>query len=340
MKHICIYCKQQKDESEFNREHVVPRMMGTYQNGFVLSNNQVCEECNSYFSRELENEISLNSMESFLRIQYGKPMSDGRKMRKERLSFFGTEGILKGLEFTPIVDSSNEEKLSFDIIPKIGILSVEPDEYSYYELNELPPATPEVREFLKGKDRGIITVGLSQEDVLPVLKDKGYLGNSYEYDNIPVTALYRNDSFITKINVLLDSLVRRTCAKTVFNYLCYCKGVDYVLSDRFDEIREYIRYGKRSENLWFRYSKGPVSGVDMPNETAHVVGYMLFPEDGKWILCGNLTWFGKLTYTFKLGETENNVSIINELPCTKMACFDNEKKKIIENEAVYVFGIR
>ena len=43
-KHICIYCKKEKDESQFNREHVVPRMMGTYENGFVLSNNEVCEE--------------------------------------------------------------------------------------------------------------------------------------------------------------------------------------------------------------------------------------------------------------------------------------------------------
>lgn len=340
MKHICIYCKQEKEESEFNREHVVPRMMGTYENGFVLSNNQVCEECNSYFSRELEDKISLNSMESFLRMQYGRPMSDGRKMRKERLSFTGMEGIFKGLEFTPVVDSSNEEKMRFDITPKIGILSVEPDEYNYYELGELPHATPEMIAFLKGKDKGIITVGISQGDALPILQEKGYLGESYKYNDVPVTDLYKDDSFTTKINVSLDSLVRRTCAKTVFNYLCYCEGVDYVLSDRFDEIREYIRYGKWSENLWFRYSKGPVSAVDVPNQTVHVVGYMLFPEDGQWILCGNLTWFGELTYTFKLGATENSVSRINVLPCTKMACFDNETKKITEDEAVYVFGVK
>lgn len=36
MTHKCIYCKKEKDASEFNREHVVPRMMGTYENGFVL----------------------------------------------------------------------------------------------------------------------------------------------------------------------------------------------------------------------------------------------------------------------------------------------------------------
>lgn len=48
MTHKCIYCKKEKDASEFNREHVVPRMMGTYENGFVLNDNQVCKECNTF----------------------------------------------------------------------------------------------------------------------------------------------------------------------------------------------------------------------------------------------------------------------------------------------------
>lgn len=103
-KHKCIYCLQEKDETAFNREHVVPRMMGTYQNGYVLSNYEVCEECNSYFSRELEDKIGLNSIESFLRMQHGREMSDGRTMRRDRTRFYGTEGIFKGLEFIPVVD--------------------------------------------------------------------------------------------------------------------------------------------------------------------------------------------------------------------------------------------
>ena len=79
--------------------------------------------------------------------------------------------------------------------------------------------------------------------------------------------IYKGDSFITDINLLIDSVLRRTCAKTVFNYLCYCMGKEYVLSDKFDKIRKYIRYGEWDENLWFRYSYGPVFAVNLPNET-------------------------------------------------------------------------
>ena len=64
------------------REHVVPKMMGRYTDGFVLSEHQVCEECNSYFSREIEDKIGLDSYEALLRMRSGtKKMSDGRRIR-------------------------------------------------------------------------------------------------------------------------------------------------------------------------------------------------------------------------------------------------------------------
>ena len=86
MKHTCIYCKQVKDENDFNREHVVPRMMGRYTDGLVLSQYQVCEECNSYFSKEIENKVGLNSYEAFLRMKSGtKRMSNGRKVDGTRI---------------------------------------------------------------------------------------------------------------------------------------------------------------------------------------------------------------------------------------------------------------
>ena len=84
--HKCIYCLQEKEDDQFNKEHVVPQMMGKYNNGYVLSHNQVCQECNSYFCNELENKIGLDSFEAFLRTQYrSKPLSDGHTLRKQRL---------------------------------------------------------------------------------------------------------------------------------------------------------------------------------------------------------------------------------------------------------------
>lgn len=338
-KHKCIYCLQEKDETAFNREHVVPRMMGTYQNGYVLSNYEVCEECNSYFSRELEDKIGLNSIESFLRMQHGREMSDGRTMRRDRTRFYGTEGIFKGLEFIPVVDNQNLERIHFNILPKIGIQSKErEDEYDYFEPDSLPVASTEILDYLKGKKAGIVTVGITQEDATPYLKEKGYLSSGYKYEDVGVKDLYDGESFTTKICVSIDSIVRRTCAKTVFNYLCYSKGKDFVLPSQFDDIRNYIRYGTWSNDLWFRYSQGPVSSVSVPNDSAHVVGYMWYPENENWVLCGCVTWFGETTYIFKLGATEQKVSKYNSLSETKMACFDNVSRNITVDEAVHIFA--
>ena len=116
------------------------------------------------------------------------------------------------------------------------------------------------------------------------------------------------------------------------------KRRDFVLSSQFDDIRNYIRYGTWSNDLWFRYSQGPVSSVSVPNDSAHVVGYMWYPENENWVLCGCVTWFGETTYIFKLGATEQKVSKYNFLSETKMACFDNVSRNITVDEAVHIFA--
>jgi hypothetical protein len=62
----CIYCLSEKSDEKFNIEHVVPRSLGRYDNGYTLYENQVCEECNSYFSKNFETSIGLDSLEALL----------------------------------------------------------------------------------------------------------------------------------------------------------------------------------------------------------------------------------------------------------------------------------
>ena len=342
-KHKCIYCLEEKRKDEFNREHVVPRMMGTYQDGFVLNDNQVCEECNKYFSRNIENAISLNSFEGLLRMQHGsRVMSEGRALKGHRISLIGNEGVFKGLNFSVFADSTNDERIHLDISPCIGIIrDIDNNEYDYYALDKVPEATDEILSRIKGIKAGLVTAGgLKQADADVILKAKGYLSNDYKYSEEPVADLHGKADFDTTIKFSIDAIVRRVCAKTVFNYLCFSKGKEYVLQPRFDEIRKYIREGIWSENLWFRYSQEPVSAIDLPNDTAHSVGYMLFPNDGYWVLCGCVTWFGQLTYVFKLGITDIAITRFNMLPGTKMAYFNNENSTISEEDAVFIYGGR
>ena len=69
-------------------------------------------------------------------------MTDGRILRRDRVSFQGTNGIFKNLDFIPVVDNQNSARIHFDILPRIGILSADQsNEYDYYKVESLPEAS-------------------------------------------------------------------------------------------------------------------------------------------------------------------------------------------------------
>ena len=337
--HKCIYCLQEKDEDQFNKEHVVPQMMGKYNNGYVLSHNQVCQECNSYFCNELENKIGLDSFEAFLRAQYrSKPLSNGHTLRKERIKVSGAENVFKDLPFDVITDSSNPYRISLNPKPLIGILrDAENQEYDYYDLESLPLATEDILEMLKVAKVPIINTGLLEEDATKALREKGY--PVAQYSRCSAKDIYDSPEFLAKVDFKIDPLVRRVCAKTVFNYLCYKQGVEFVLNKKFDAIRNYIRYGTWSNDLWFNYSLGPMRCVDLSStsERSHIVGCLLYPENEKWSLCGSVTWFGELTYSIGLGK-EMYPIIPGIFPdITTVSIFDNDTRNITTDDSIFLY---
>lgn len=337
--HKCIYCLQEKEDDQFNKEHVVPQMMGKYNNGYVLSHNQVCQECNSYFCNELENKIGLDSFEAFLRTQYRtKPLSDGHTLRKQRLQVSGAENVFKDLPFDVITDSSNPYRMSLNPKPLIGILrNVETQEYDYYDLESLPCATEDKLEMLKTAKIPVINTGVPEEEATVALKEKGY--PVAQYSRCSADELYDRPDFLAKVDFKIDSLVRRVCAKTVFNYLCYKQGVEFVLNEKFDSIRNYIRYGTWSDELWFKYSFGPMQCVDLTNvnEKSHIVGCLLYPENQMWDLCGSVTWFGELTYS--IGLAKGILPILPRLipDITTVSIFDNTTREITTDDSIFIY---
>ncbi|SFO29766.1 HNH endonuclease [Pseudobutyrivibrio sp. UC1225] len=354
MKYKCIYCLKDKEKSEFNREHVMSQMMGTYENSLVLGKYQVCQECNSYFSRELENGISLDSYEGFLRMQYGKanPMSDGRKLRRNHVTVKGDSGVIKGLNFIPVVNKENKENISLETVPSIGVLKSNSNEreYDYYEVDKLPLATQEIVDFLRGKESAIITAGISQEDALPILIEKGYVTKDAIYKETTLQELLDDDEMNTKITYTEDSRIRRVWAKIIFNYLCYYAGKEYVLDERFNLFREFIRYGKHADMIRFKKENGPISTAEIDDSKSHVVGTMIKVENGAWSLYGHITLFGESTYIFRIAELDKinsnyddkaHVQFIDPhtMPDTKMAVFNNETRKIKEDDSFQIYGM-
>ncbi len=342
MKYTCIYCKKEKEEEEFNREHVVPRMMGRYTDGFVLSDHQVCQECNSFFSREIEDKIALDSYEALLRMRSGtKKMKDGHRVRNSRLSIIGAEGLFKGLRFTPISDSNSPERFSLEIEPCIGFRKKD-EEYNFYSIDNIPQATEDTLSELKKYKLPIIQFGYTREQTDSVLREKGYINDKSTYVEKEISSEYDKSDFLTSIKFSIDSIVRRVCAKTIFNYLCWSNSAEFMLDSRFDTLRKYIRYGEWDDSLWFRYSIGYVTAATPPNDTSHVVGTMLNFNKGVHELLGCVTWFGEITYILKICEiplaSEHDLGGLKVLVMpkidTKFTYFNNETSKITSEDVM------
>ncbi|MBD5483687.1 MAG: HNH endonuclease [Lachnospiraceae bacterium] len=349
--HTCIYCKEEKEDGEFNREHVIPRMMGRYVNAPVLSNYQVCRGCNSFFSREIENKISLDSYESFLRMKSGiKKMSDGRRLSNSRISLSGVEGIFKGLKFMVVSDAKNPERMHFEISPCIGIKK-SIDEYDYYSIDEIPVATEDKVRELKNYSSPIVQFGYDSDEAASVLMEKGYITDKAFYSERGIKEEYGASEFTVSVRFSIDSYVRRVCAKTIFNYMCWCMSTEYMLDSKFDALRNYVRYGTWDDKLWFRCSMGFISTAMPPNETSHAMGTMIYcnPDTKMWELLGCITWFGEITYIMKICDLrryeEHNVG--NELKAviaptynTEFMYFNNETGNISTDSAIFYYGGR
>lgn len=81
----CIYCLESKSVDSFDRDHVLPRFLGTFDDGLPRL-DCVCKRCNGYFGREVEQVHALDSIEARLLAKHGL-ISDIQEAFWRRSSF-------------------------------------------------------------------------------------------------------------------------------------------------------------------------------------------------------------------------------------------------------------
>lgn len=85
MNSTCIYCKEPKPVSEFDREHVLPEAFGKFKDALVL-HDAVCSDCNQYFGNTLDNRLARGSMEGAVPYFRGiKPLQRFRDVDRKRV---------------------------------------------------------------------------------------------------------------------------------------------------------------------------------------------------------------------------------------------------------------
>jgi len=325
--HKCIYCLREKEESEFNREHVIPQMMGTYNDNQVLNKNQVCRCCNTYFNDHFENQISKDSIESLLRAKRGnrKPQK-GKKLIENRVVMTAVDGDFKGLKLFPEA-SDNTEGIVLNVEPCIGIWTGRDKRVKkFFKPTEFPERNHWVDCELD--NLGIIWSNIEDDEALKILENKGYDVEALR-NSIKEIDLKQEGEMVVDITGKLDETVSRLMSKVVFNYICYMFSKEYVLDKKFDPLREFIRFGAVHPSLRLGFSVCKLENFENMGNS-HFVG-LAWGEDYS-SMYGIISWFNELKYTIWLSKAYGLKQIT--LP---VSIYNNDTKTIEDrNELIVV----
>lgn len=237
----CIYCLEDKDPSAFDRDHVIPESFGKFENNLTLHQQQVCWDCNQYFSKKLELFLGRDTVEGTFRYVSGfKDPKDFKTVKESRLlHMLAEEGPWKGA----ILRRVAHDKI--DPVNQVGFQKKNTGKWEFFAIEEVPYKDElEEQGFpMKGDItcKIVVRADFEEEKLGQLLKEKG-IEVTVDWKDTDFKS--RKDRVLVEIQQTVDKVIFRGIAKIAFNYLAYTQGKDFVLDQRFNGIRDFIRHGE------------------------------------------------------------------------------------------------
>lgn len=308
----CIYCLNASGVTFRGVEHVIPRAFGTF-----ASNTPtvacVCDDCNAYFGRELDQRLARETIEGITRYARGQLSSESRAQRKleitlaegpevgsfagMRVAVDGTTGTLMNprAQFHAFNFQTNQNEVYF--IQQIAGLT-------------LPEATYGApgNDGIKGSWRVKVFAGSTEEydALVAALQANGIdyrPGESFRMPEVNLAGNEKVPSLPVEIEGEVDTLHRRALAKILLNFVAWTLGCEEALRARWDFLRSYVRH---SEGLirWRMTERQFWDG--------HEAETLRFADDSIDIrienlgtnIVGSIQFYGRFTYQLILAEND------------------------------------
>lgn len=238
----CIYCLRDLPEDRFNREHVVPQQLGSFENCPIL--RTVCAECNSNFGNSLELGFGRDSIEAVYRLRHGqKRPAEFDGFRGERLKFRIPSNLAAGGVVLEPAASPDGSEIVMLLPPQVGVKLEGETEFHYHTeeeltgegIDRLPPPNEKVKiRLLAADDAGVERIRELVLTRFPKFREEGKL------DLPPPDRI--DGKMLVEIKSKVDRLLARAIAKIAFNYMAFHAGAKFVHSANFDPVRRFIRY--------------------------------------------------------------------------------------------------
>lgn len=303
---ICIYCHT-TDEALFNsREHVIPQSFGTF-GSKTPTLHCVCDECNSYFKKELDQKLARETLEGVTRYKQGMFSREKRFPKNLRFTLDETEeygdyggSILGG--YDPLTGKP------LPLVPQFWIWNIKKNEWERYKLDELKNV--EIRD----DEYGPSTLGSRKMRIIaPSKKDHDKVKAELKKYNIPYREKEKLDPPPFLKNVLPDGKieikgiiqgiitkqVKRALVKILFNFMAFYVGQDETVKPEWEKARQFVRYD--GNTLLGRMTQEPFwTGQETDQMRFASDSYNLRLENKNGNVIGIIQLYNLFTYEFIL----------------------------------------
>jgi len=321
--HTCIYCKGQKNADEFNKEHVVPDSFGRFKGALTLLRS-VCRECNSFFSKELELFLARDSLWGLMRFRYGLQAFEADKwIYASRVRLVLDDPRLGDWNGAIVVvippRDASETNPEIIPIPQVAFTKMGENIWRNFPVEQIRS-----REDLLAQDFDLTKCKLLGNSESDIEKAKGKLSQL----GIDTTLLKElsdeksNPAVLKRLRVnvssRIDAIILRSAAKIAFNYLAKMQGTEFIIRQQFDDIRDFIRYGKnRDKKLATAVPDCLLRNKRLPHKRirAHVI-IIRWADQSFSRIIGQVSLFNYLTFNIVLCSF--SPGIIRPLNCAHL----------------------
>ncbi|WP_437751399.1 HNH endonuclease [Sorangium sp. So ce1389] len=234
----CIYCSKHKDETEFNREHVIPQAFGMFEHNLVLE--CVCASCNQKFGDTVDRYLARDSIEGYARISEGlkRPAEFKSLGRRSNVEMIFDGGPLHGAYAAPS-EAADDGSTGVKPAPQVGFAQNQEGPYKWYLLHELPTQEDFLRQGHSREDlRYIQFWGMTPKAARELWEHNGYRCG---LDNVELSAPTGPQP--VKTTATYSDVHIRAVFKIAINYLAATQGAKVAEHAAFESAIKYVAEG-------------------------------------------------------------------------------------------------
>ena len=255
----CIYCRDEKADAAFNREHVMPEAFGTFAGNLVVA--CVCTQCNQFFGDGIDRKLARDTIEAIDRVRLGikKPSEwKGEGTRSTTYFEFDQDGPFRGARGHHIASEAGAE-LGVTTARWVGFSQPPRRSFDWWPLDNLPTKDELIAKgYKRGEQLGIQVEGEpDSEKVRAALRAKGFDVGALTQTPPRQTGRVHGETVFT-----VSRPEFRAVTKIALNYFAIVAGPDTALLPKFDDARRFVRYDEPKRNVptfmnpWFDGSNG------------------------------------------------------------------------------------